>query len=85
MPTFKLTQTIDAPVAEAFRVVSDLTTFPEWNPTTKTVEKLSDGEPANGTMYRMAIRGFGKSKMELQEFDLNRQVRLVPQLAEMIA
>jgi uncharacterized protein YndB with AHSA1/START domain len=74
----KLRQTIDRPAAEVFATVSDLTTFPRWNPTTKAARKLTDGPLGNGTRFEMSIRGFGKTLQELQEFSKDRQVRLVP-------
>ena len=44
MPTPTLSQVIDRPVGEVFAVVSDLTTFPDWNPTTKAAHKISVGQ-----------------------------------------
>ena len=78
MPTAKLTQTIKRPIGDVLATVTDVTTFPEWNPTTVTAERLTDGPIGEGTRYRMAIRGFGKQDLELQNFETNRRVRLVP-------
>ena len=78
MPTHRLRQTIDRQVADVFATVADLTTFPDWNPTTVAAEKLTDGEPGNGTRYLLTISGFGKQVTELSEFEENRSVRLEP-------
>ena len=80
MPVSRLTQTIDRPVDEVFSTVADLTTFPRWNPTTVSAEKLTEGAHAQGARFLMAVRGFGKMPMELDEFEANRRVRLVPQI-----
>lgn len=74
----KLTQVIQAPVAEVFRTVVDVANFPRWNPTTPSARKLTPGETGEGTKFELDIKGFGKVLQELQEFNLNRQVRLVP-------
>lgn len=78
MPTATRTQIIDCPVDEAFATVTDLTTFPEWNPTTVSARKLSQGEIGEGTRFELAIRGFGRQEIELREFEHNRRVNLVP-------
>ena len=78
MPTATLTQTINRPVADVFATVTDVTNFPDWNPTTVTAEKLTEGPIGEGTRYRMAIRGFREQELELQDFEDQRQVRLVP-------
>ena len=78
MPKATLTQVIDRPVSEVFAAVSDLTTFPSWNPTTKTAVKLSDGEIGEGTRFEMSVKGFGKQEMELTEFQKDQQVRVTP-------
>lgn len=78
MPTYKLTQTIDRPVADVFATVADLTTFPGWNPTTVSVTKLTESEPGEGSRFEMAIKGYGKQELELTEYDENKRVRLTP-------
>ena len=79
MPTATLSQAIDRPVSEVFAVVSDLTTFPDWNPTTKAARKISEGDPQEGSLYELSVRGFGKQTMELTNFETDRSVRLTPQ------
>ena len=78
MPTATLTQTIDRPVADVFGTITDVTTFPQWNPTTVSATRLTNGPIGEGTRYRTAIRGFGKQELELQDYAENRRVRLVP-------
>ena len=78
MPTSELTQTINRPAADVFATVADLTTFPNWNPTTVSVTKLTEGELGLGTKFEMAIKGFGKQEIELTEYEENRLVRLTP-------
>jgi uncharacterized protein YndB with AHSA1/START domain len=78
MTVHKLTQTINRPAADVFATVSNLETFPKWNPTTKAANKTSDGPIGNGTRFAMSIRGFGDTVQELQEFKAGKQVRLVP-------
>ena len=80
MPTIRLTQVINRPVAEVFAAVIDVAGFPRWNPTTRTARKLSEGATGNGTRFELEIAGFGKTVQELQEFELNRSVRLVPHI-----
>ena len=78
MPTQKLGQTINRPVAEVFATVADVTTFPIWNPTTESAKKLTEGDPGLGTKFEMSIRGFGKQEIELTEFEQDRHVKLTP-------
>lgn len=78
MSTSKLTQTIDRPVADVFATVTDLTTYPEWNPTTASATKLTEGDLKNGTRFELSVRGLGKQEMELTEFEQNKRVRLEP-------
>lgn len=78
MAIIKLTQVIQAPVAEVFRTVVDVANFPQWNPTTPSARRLTQGQTGEGTKFELEIKGFGKVLQELQEFSPNRQVRLVP-------
>ncbi|MEA3203076.1 MAG: carboxymethylenebutenolidase [Thermoplasmata archaeon] len=73
-----LTQTIGRPPAAVFKAITDLRTFPDWNPTTKAAAKLTDGPVGEGTRFELAVRGFGRTVQELREFQADRQVRLVP-------
>jgi uncharacterized protein YndB with AHSA1/START domain len=78
MPVIRLSQVIRRPVDEVFETVVDVANFPRWNPTTKTARKLSEGQPGNGTRFELEIAGFGKTVQELQDFQRNKTVRLVP-------
>ena len=79
MPTHKLGQKINRPVADVFATVADVTTFPSWNPTTESATKLTEGDPGLGTKFEMSIKGFGKQEIELTEFEQDTHVRLTPQ------
>jgi uncharacterized protein YndB with AHSA1/START domain len=78
MPTLTLRQTIDRPAPQVFDAITDVESFPTWNPTTKAARKLTDGPAGNGTRFELMINGFGKTLQELQEFSPNKQVKLVP-------
>jgi len=78
MAVVKRTQVINKPVDLVFQTVIDVANFPNWNPSTPSARKLSNGEIGNGTRFELEIRGLGKVQQELREFDRNRQVRLVP-------
>jgi uncharacterized protein YndB with AHSA1/START domain len=80
MPVIKLTQVINRPVGEVFAAVVDVASFPRWNPTTKSARRLTDGPVGNGTRFELEITGFGKTIQELQDFEPNRSVRLVPHI-----
>jgi uncharacterized protein YndB with AHSA1/START domain len=78
MAIVKLTQVINKPVDVVFQTVVDVAGFPNWNPTTPSARKLSNGETGNGTRFELEVKPFGKIQHELREFDRNKQVRLVP-------
>jgi uncharacterized protein YndB with AHSA1/START domain len=80
MPTLRLSQVIDRPVADVFRAVVDVGAFPRWNPTTKSARKLSSGETGEGTRFELSIRGFGRTVQELRGFEADRRVTLVPHI-----
>jgi uncharacterized protein YndB with AHSA1/START domain len=80
MPTLRLSQVIDRPVADVFRAVVDVESFPRWNPTTKSARKLSEGETGEGTRFELAIRGFGRTVQELRGLEVDRRVTLVPHI-----
>jgi uncharacterized protein YndB with AHSA1/START domain len=80
MVTLRLTQVIEMPVADVFAAIVDLESFPRWNPTTKSARRLSPGETGEGTTFELQIRGFGKTIQELQGFERDRRVTLVPHL-----
>jgi uncharacterized protein YndB with AHSA1/START domain len=76
----KLTQVIERPVADVFRTVADGGDFASWNPTIKRSRQLTTGEIGKGTRFEWQLRGFGKVEQELQEFDRDRRVRIVPDM-----
>ena len=80
MAILKLTQVIHKPVEEVFHTVIDVANFPKWNLTTPGARKLKPGETGEGTQFEMEIKGFGKTLQSLEEFKLNKQVRLVPHI-----
>ena len=77
------TQVIEAPVEVAFDTVTDAGNFATWNPTIRSSRRLDTGELANGTRFEWELRGFGKVIQELQEFDRNKQVRIVPHMSRL--
>jgi uncharacterized protein YndB with AHSA1/START domain len=79
MPQTRLTQTIDRPAAQVFRAITDLASFPKWNPTVTHARALTPGPARAGSQFEFTIQGFGKTLQELQEFEDGKQVRLVPQ------
>lgn len=82
MPTLKLSQTIDRPVGDVFRVIVDVGNLAQWNPTITAARRLSEGV-GNGTPFEMTVRGFGKVPQTLEEFELNRRARYVPHFGAM--
>ena len=78
MAVVKRTQVINKPVDAVFQTVVNVANFPNWNPTTPSARKLSNGEIGNGALFELEVRPFGKVQHELREFDRNKQVRLVP-------
>jgi uncharacterized protein YndB with AHSA1/START domain len=80
MPTLQLSQVIKRPVADVFRAIVDVESFPRWNPTTKSARTLSAGETGEGTRFELSIRGFGRRIQELAGFEQDRRVTLVPHL-----
>jgi uncharacterized protein YndB with AHSA1/START domain len=80
MPTLRLSQVIERPVADVFRAIVDVESFPRWNPTTKSARRFSAKETAEGTRFELSIRGFGRTVQELRGFEVDRRVTLVPHL-----
>jgi uncharacterized protein YndB with AHSA1/START domain len=81
MATFTLTQYIDRPVAEVFDTVIHVEAFPTWSPNNhKSARRLSDGEIGEGARFEIEIKGFGKVLQTLEEFELNKRVRIVPHI-----
>ena len=80
MPVLTLSQVVDRPATDAFQAIVDVESFPRWNPTTKRAKKLSPGETGEGTRFELTIRGFGRTIQELQGFERDRRVTLVPHI-----
>jgi uncharacterized protein YndB with AHSA1/START domain len=78
MPVIKLSQVIDRPADDVFRVLADVSNLAAWNPTIKSARKLSDGPAGEGTRFEMEIDGFGAVPHTLEEFRPNEQARYVP-------
>jgi uncharacterized protein YndB with AHSA1/START domain len=78
MAVIRLTQEIDRPVADVFATVVDGGEFASWNPTVDRSRRLTPGQIGDGTRFEWKLRGFGNVDQELQEFEPNRQVRIVP-------
>jgi uncharacterized protein YndB with AHSA1/START domain len=76
--TIKRSQVIRRPVETVFATVTDGGNFARWNPTIRSSRRLDDGPIGEGTKFEWDLRGFGRVVQELQEFQPNRQVRIVP-------
>jgi len=78
MPTIRLSQVIDRPAHEVFRVIADVARLAEWNPTIKSARKVSDGPTGEGTRFEMVLDGLGAVPHTVEEFRTNVQARYVP-------
>jgi hypothetical protein len=65
-------------VAEVFGVIVHGGDFASWNPTIRASRQISAGEIGNGSTFEWDLKGFGPVGQELQEFEPNKQVRIVP-------
>jgi uncharacterized protein YndB with AHSA1/START domain len=72
------TQEIDRPVEDVFGAVIDAGNFSSWNPTITSSRQLTPDPIGEGTRFEWKLRGFGNVEQELQEFEPNRRVRIVP-------
>jgi uncharacterized protein YndB with AHSA1/START domain len=72
------TQEIERPAADVFATVADVGNFASWNPTISSSRQLSQGDPATGTRSEWRLKGFGTVTEELQEFEPNHGLRIVP-------
>ena len=77
-PFFTMSQTIPRPIEIVFGTVVHLEEFPRWSPRNPWAKKLTPGEVGEGTRFQMGIKGFGKVTNELQEFEPNKRVMVVP-------
>src|SRR5262245_9051495 len=78
MPTINLSQVIDRPAHEVFRVIADVAKLAEWNPTIKSARKLSDGPVGEGTRFEMVLDGLGAVPHTLEDVRMNVTARYVP-------
>ena len=76
----RLSQVIDRPVQEVFATVVDAGNYASWNPTIKSSRGLTPGEARDGSEFEWELRGFGKVRQRLEEFDRDHRVRLVPRM-----
>ena len=72
------TQEIDRSVEDVFGTVIDGGKFATWNPTISASRQLTPDPIGEGTRFEWKLRGFGNVDQELQEFEPNRRVRIVP-------
>ena len=78
MAILRLTQEIDRPVQDVFAVVIHGGDFASWNPTITASRQLTPDPIGEGTRFEWKLRGFGNVEQELQEFEPNHRVRIVP-------
>jgi uncharacterized protein YndB with AHSA1/START domain len=74
----RLTQTIERPVSDVFRVLISAGSFATWNPTIKASRQVTPGDVGDGSQFEWDLRGFGTVRQELREFERDHQLRLVP-------
>jgi len=74
------TQIIAKPVEEVFEVVVDGGNYADWNPTVDASRRIDAGEIGEGSRFEWKLRGFGNVIQELQDFERNRCVRIVPHI-----
>jgi len=67
-------------VAEVFAAVVNAGDFASWNPTIRASRRLDTGAIGEGSRFEWDLRGFGTVVQELQEFEPNVRVRIVPHL-----
>jgi len=63
-----------------FAVVIDAGDFASWNPTIASSRRLDTGEITAGSTFEWKLRGFGWVKQHLDEFEVDRRVRIVPEM-----
>lgn len=72
MAVIKLTQVIQAPVADVFRTVVDLANFPRWNPTTHAHEDSHKERPVreqNSSWKSKGLARYCKNRRNLDQTD----------------
>ena len=80
MALIRRTQLIDRPVEDVFNTVIDCGNYASWNPTVTASRRVDEGEIGEGSRFEWKLRGFGAVIQELQEFQRNERVRIVPRL-----
>jgi carbon monoxide dehydrogenase subunit G len=80
MAVLTLSQEIERPVHDVFATIVDIGNFAACNPTIKTSRQITPGAPAPGTFGEWDLRGSGNVRQELQEFEPDRRVRIVPHM-----
>ena len=83
MPVFRMTQEINRPMTEVFDTVIHVENFPAWSPQNPSARRVSSGPIGEGSRFVMEIKGFGHVPQELQEFETNRRVRIVPDIPQL--
>jgi uncharacterized protein YndB with AHSA1/START domain len=78
-----LTQVIHRPLEDVFATVIDGGEFASWNPTIASSRKLTAGSPGEGSRFEWKLRGFGWVRQELEQFERDRCVRIVPDMRAM--
>ncbi len=78
MSVIRRTQVIDKPVDAVFAVVVDCGHYDRWNPTVSASRKVDDRDIGEGARFEWRLKGIGTVVQELQDFELNHQVRIVP-------
>jgi uncharacterized protein YndB with AHSA1/START domain len=80
LPTLRLTHVIARPARDVFKVIIDAGSFASWNPTITSSRQISDGDPGPGAEFEWELRGFGAVRQHLDEFEVDRRVRIVPEM-----
>jgi hypothetical protein len=70
---------IERPVEDVFGALISAGDFASWNPTIRASRELTPGDVGDGSLFEWDLRGFGKVRQELREFEQDRRLRLVPQ------
>ncbi len=71
------TVTVDAPIADVFALLADLTTHPTWSPDVLSASQITDAPLGVGTRFRNEIRGVGESEVEVTEYDVRTRVEFL--------
>jgi uncharacterized protein YndB with AHSA1/START domain len=78
---YKMSHVVKAPIDRVFRTIIEIENFPKWNPSTPLTRKLGKEQTGQGSEFEMKVRGFGMVKQTLDEFEVNRQVMIVPHIS----